>query len=118
MADRYAAALYAQAGEQNLLDATVVEIENLGRLIDESADMRRLLGSPLINVATAQKAVRAVLEAQGFSILVMNFASVVVINRRMRELRNIVVAFATLVAEKRGVVVAQVESAHALPEAA
>ena len=87
LADRYASALYAQAGEQGLLDATVAEMEQLGRLIDGSADMRRLLDSPLINVATAQKAVRAVLQAQGFSVLVMNFASVVVVNRRMRALR-------------------------------
>ncbi len=117
LADRYASALYAQASEQDLLDATVAEMEQLGRLIDGSADMRRLLDSPLINVATAQKAVRAVLQAQGFSVLVMNFASVVVVNRRMRALRNIVVSFAALVAEKRGVVVAQVESAHALSDA-
>jgi F-type H+-transporting ATPase subunit delta len=117
LADRYASALYAQASDQDVLDATVAEMENLGRLIDGSADMRRLLGSPLINVIAAQKAVRAVLEAQGFSTLVMNFASVVVVNRRMRALRDIVVSFAALVAEKRGVVVAQVESAHALSDA-
>ena len=109
LAGRYAAALYAQASELDALDATVAELESLGALIDASADMRRLLDSPLVNVLTAQKAAAAVLEAQGFSTLVRNFVGVVVQNRRMRALRDIVAAFATLVAEKRGVVVAQVD---------
>ena len=116
LAGRYAAALYAQASELNALDATVAELESLGELIDASADMRRLLDSPLVNVLTAQKAAAAVLEAQGFSTLVRNFVGVVVQNRRMRALRDIVAAFATLVAEKRGVVVAQVDSAQPLSE--
>ena len=82
LAGRYAAALYAQASELDALDATVAELESLGALIDASADMRRLLDSPLVNVLTAQKAAAAVLEAQGFSTLVRNFVGVVVQNRR------------------------------------
>lgn len=113
---RYASALYALADEQNALDGVVAEMAALGRLIRESADLRRLLGSPLVDTATAEKALRAVLSAQGFGKTVQDFASVVVTNRRMAVLGEIVAAFAALVAEKRGVVVAQVESAHPLSE--
>jgi F-type H+-transporting ATPase subunit delta len=112
--DRYANALYSLAGDDNALDRTVEEVRALGRLIDESADLRRLLASPLVDVKQALAAVRAVLEGQGFSPLVVRFACVVASNRRLARLRAIVSAFLTLVAEKRGVVGAQVITAHPL----
>ena len=101
---------------RDALDAVVAEMGSLGQLIDQSAEMRRLLSSPLVDMATALKASRAVLEAQGFGKIVQDFVGVVVTNRRMAALRDIVTTFAALVAEKRGVVVAQVESAHPLSD--
>ena len=89
-------------------------METLGRLIDASADFRRLLESPLIDVQTARRAALAVLEQEGFGKPVRNFVGVVASNRRLRALRQIVAAFATLVAEKRGIITAHVASAHAL----
>jgi F-type H+-transporting ATPase subunit delta len=114
MADRYAAALYALAADQNELDAVVEQMRALGGLIEQTPDLRRLLASPLIDVQTAQKALRAALGAQGFGTTMLNFVSVVASNRRMAALPAIVGAFAALVADKRGVVVAEVESAHPL----
>lgn len=116
LADRYAAALYAYASDEHALDPTVEQMQTLGSLIDDSQDLRRLLESPLIDVQTAQKVVRAVLAEQGFGKIVQDFVSVVVSNRRMRALRRIVNAFAALVAEKRGVVVAEVTTAHPLTD--
>ena len=116
LADRYAAALYSYASDEHALDQTIEQMQALGRLIDQSADLRRLLQSPLIDVNTAQKAVRAVLAEQGFGKIVQDFVSVVVSNRRLGTLRRIVNAFAALVAEKRGVVVAQVTTAHPLTD--
>ena len=54
------------------------------------------------------------LESEGFGKPVRDLVGVVISNRRLRALRAIVAAFATLVAEKRGVVTAHVASAHAL----
>ncbi len=116
LAERYAAALYSHASDQHLLDQTVEQMDGLGRLIDTSADMRRLLDSPLIDVNTAQKAARAVLVEQGFGKIVQDFVGVVISNRRQNALRVIVRAFAALVAEKRGVIVAHVQSAHPLTD--
>ena len=98
MADRYAAALYAHADDSHALDQVVAEMETLGRLIDASADFRRLLESPLIDVNTAVKAALAVLENEGFGKPVRDFVGVVATNRRLRALRDIVRAFAALVA--------------------
>ncbi|MEJ0045831.1 MAG: ATP synthase F1 subunit delta [Rhodospirillales bacterium] len=114
LTDRYANALYSLAGDENALDRTVDEMQALGRLIDASADLRRLLESPLVDVQQALTALRAALDGQGFSPLLVRFVSVVTANRRLRQLRAIVSAFSALVAEKRGVVSAQVTSAHAL----
>jgi F-type H+-transporting ATPase subunit delta len=116
VADRYANALYAQADETGALDQTVSQMESLGRLIDESADFRRLLSSPLIDVTQARTAAFAVLEQQGFGKLVRDFVGVIANNRRLGALRQIVASFAQLLAAKRGVVVAHVSSAHPLTD--
>jgi F-type H+-transporting ATPase subunit delta len=116
LADRYAAALYAHADEQRTLDAVVGEMEGLGQLIDTSADFRRLLESPLIDVNQATRAARAVLEQEGFGKPVRDFVGVIAANRRLRALRDIVRAFAALVAERRGIITAHVASAHPLSE--
>ena len=116
LAGRYAAALYAQADDTRALDATVDEMQGLGRLIDQSPEFRRLLDSPLIDVTQARTAAVAVLQEQGFSELIQHFVGVVANNRRLGALREIVASFAALVASKRGVVVAKVVSAHPLSD--
>jgi F-type H+-transporting ATPase subunit delta len=116
VADRYAAALYGLASDEHALDAVVEQMDRLGRTIDASADLRRLLDSPLIDVQTSQKAALAVLQSEGFGKLVQNFVSVVIVNRRQSALRSIIRGFAALVAQKRGVVVAYVQSAHPLTD--
>src|SRR4051812_35553024 len=60
LVDRYAAALYSYADETHVLDSVVSEMEALGRLIDASADFRRLLESPLIDIKAATQASQAV----------------------------------------------------------
>jgi F-type H+-transporting ATPase subunit delta len=114
LADRYAAALYSYADDNHALDIVVSQMESLGQLIDSSADFRRLLASPLIDVNTANKAVQAVLEQEGFGKEVRDFAGVITSNRRLAALRDIISAFAALVAERRGIVTAHVASAHPL----
>ncbi len=116
LAGRYATALYGHADEAHALDPVVSEMEALGRLIEESADFRRLIESPLIDVNAARDAALAVLVAQGFGEIVRNFVGVVITNRRLRDLPAFVHAFAALVAEKRGVVIAHVTAAHPLTE--
>lgn len=114
LVDRYAAALYSHAEDLHALDAVVQDMDALGRLIDASADFRRLLESPLIDIQQARRAALAVLEQEGFGKPVRDLVGVVASNRRLRALRDIVSAFANLVADKRGVITAHVASAHPL----
>ena len=94
------------------LDETVSQAASLGEMIDRNADFRRLVESPLIDVKQAISAAKAVLEAEGFSSVMIRFVSVIATNRRLGQLRSILSAFASLVAEKRGVVTAEVATAH------
>ena len=116
LTDRYAAALYSLASDHNALDLVVAQMDALGRLVDESPILRRLLDSPLIDIKTAQSAMLAVLQGQGFDKLITDFVGVVTANRRLGALRAIIAAFAALVAQKRGIIVADVTSAHPLTD--
>ena len=64
----------------------------------------------------ARSAANAVLTEQGFGKTVSDFVGVVANNRRLAVLRAIVGAFGTLVAQKRGVVTANVASAHPISD--
>ena len=114
LADRYAAALYAHADDAGALDSVVTEMQTLGRLIQQSADFRRLIESPLIDVNLGTKAALAVLEQEGFGKPVRDFVGVISANRRLRALPAIVTAFAALVADRRGIITAHVTTAQPL----
>jgi F-type H+-transporting ATPase subunit delta len=116
LADRYAAALYAHAEDAHALDSVVSEMESLGQVIDSSADFRRLLESPLIDVNQSTQAALAVLRQEGFGKPVCDFVGVIAANRRLNALRDIVRAFAALVADRRGIITAHVASAHPLTD--
>ncbi len=116
VASRYAIALYAQADDTHQIDSAVEQMEALGRMIDESAPLRRLLSDPTVDAQVASKAAIAVLAGQGIGKLVRDFVGVVAANRRLGILRTIVTAFAKLVADKRGIVVAEVASAQPISD--
>jgi F-type H+-transporting ATPase subunit delta len=88
----------------------------LGQVIDETPSLRAMLASPLISAHDAAAGLRAALSAAGFSGLILRFAGVVAVNRRLAVLHGIIGAFADLVAEKRGIVAAHVTSAYALTD--
>ncbi len=112
---RYAAALYALAFEQGVLDKTVDEMASLGKLIVESEALARLVQTPFTDSRT-RGVLNEALRAQGFSPLVLNFVNVAVANRRLRDLPALVAGFAAYVAKKRGEVVANVATAHGLTD--
>ncbi len=113
---RYAAALYALADEQGVLAEVVGQMAALGRLIDESAALRHLIGDRLLDARQAAGPLDAVLQGQGFSPLIRHFTGVVVANRRLADLPGLVAGFAAYVAGKRGLVAAEVITAHPLSD--
>ncbi len=116
LAERYATALYALADERKLLDRTIEEMDALGRLIAQSADLRRVLDVQKVLLAQVKTALDAVLSQQGFGDLVRRFVAVAVDNRRSRDLAELVTGFGAYAAARRGIVVAEIISAHPLAD--
>ena len=115
-AARYAQALYDAAFEQNRLEATIDEMAALGRLIDESEPLRRLLTDRLADIGKTGPVLNQALQDQGFSALVRNFVQVALPNRRAADLPALIRGFAAYVAGKRGELIAEVVSAHPLSD--
>ncbi len=113
---RYAAALYDLASERRELDAVVDQMDALGRLIDQSAPFRRLLSSPLVDVTQARTAAHAVLTEQGFGKTVATSSASSPTTGALPCCAPSSPRSATLVAQKRGVVTANVASAHPLSD--
>lgn len=113
---RYARALYDLADERKQLDQTVTEISALGTLIAESAPLKRLIASRTIDATEGARAMDAVLAAQGVSDLVRNYIGTAIRNRRLHDLPDLISGFAAYVAEKRGILTADIVSAHPLTD--
>ena len=62
LAGRYAAALFELAEERDALDAIAVDLGNLRSLLDESADLRRLIRSPVLSREDQGRAMTALAE--------------------------------------------------------
>ncbi|HEX2890135.1 F0F1 ATP synthase subunit delta [Vineibacter terrae] len=116
LAGRYASALFELADGQKQLDAVAADLATLRRMMDESADLRRLVSSPVIGRDAQGKAMSALLEAVGASNLVRRFVGVVCQNGRLRDLPGMIAAFLAELARRRGETAADVISATPLSE--
>ncbi len=116
LARRYAGALYDLASERREVDPVTEQMAALGGLIDGSDPLQRLLRDRLVRRDEARRGLDALLAEQGFGELVRRTVGVVAANRRLSTLRGIVAAYAALVAERRGVVTANVTTAHGLAD--
>lgn len=113
-ADRYARALFELAQEENVLDAVAADLSGLVGLIAESADLARLVKSPVFTRAQQAAAMAEILDQAGVTELTKKFVALVAENRRLFMLPQIGKAFAGLLAKYRGEISADVKSAHAL----
>ena len=88
LAARYAAALFDLADEAKQLDSVAGDLRAIRGMIAESADLRRLVRSPVLTRADQAKAMGAVLEKAGTSDLVRRFVAVDLDRRRRLQTRN------------------------------
>lgn len=117
MAGRYATALFELAEGEGSLDAVAADLKLIEALINESAELRRLVESPVFGADDQGRAFAAVLERAGVRGLVANFIGLVIRNRRLFALPAMITAYTRLLADKRGEMSADVTSAHPLSEA-
>jgi F-type H+-transporting ATPase subunit delta len=116
MAGRYATALFELALEQNALDAVKSDLDAFDALVAGSADLARLVRSPVFSAEEQSKALAAVLDKAGIGGTAARFLKLVTANRRLFAARDMVKAFRALVAKHKGEVTAQVTVAEKLKD--
>jgi F-type H+-transporting ATPase subunit delta len=114
MAGRYAAALFELAKAENKVDAVTKDFDVLSAALAESADLRRLLKSPVFSADDQVKAVVAVMAKLGVKDLTAKFVSLVAQNRRLFALESMIAGFRALSAADRGETTAEVTVAEEL----
>ena len=112
MAGRYATALFELALAENAVDAVKGDLDRFDALVADSADLDRLVRSPVFTAEEQLRALTAVLDQAGIGGLAAKFLKVVASNRRLFAVRDIIEAFRTLVARHKGEVTAQVTFAE------
>ncbi len=117
VAERYASSLFELAREAGSVEQVGADLDRIQALLDESEDLRRLIGSPVFAADEQQRAIAAVSDRAGIAGLVANFLRVVAGNRRLFALPGMIRAFREIAAGHRGEITAEVTSAHALSEA-
>jgi F-type H+-transporting ATPase subunit delta len=116
MAGRYATALFELALDDNAVDAVSADLARFNGLIDQSGDLARLVRSPVFSSDEQTRALAAVLDKTGIGGLPAKFLKLVASNRRLFAVREMIRAYAALVARHRGELTAQVTVAEPLSD--
>ncbi|MGB8818982.1 MAG: F0F1 ATP synthase subunit delta [Rhizobiaceae bacterium] len=117
VAERYAGSLFALALEAKSVAAVEKDLGSVDALINGSADLKRLVASPVFSTGDQVKAIGAIAAKAKLGALVSNFLRVAAGNRRLFAVPGMIAAFRKIAAEHRGETSAEVTSAHALTPA-
>ena len=116
VAGRYATALFDLAAETNAIDAVKADLDRFDALVAESADLARLVRSPVFSADEQGQALAAVLQRAGIGGLAAKFLKLVTANRRLFAVRDMIKAFRELMAQHKGEATAQVTVAEKLKD--
>ncbi len=110
-------ALFELARDQDALDAVAGDLKRFRSLLQESADLRRLIESPVLSREDQGRAVTALAERAGFAGLTQQFLGLLAQKRRLFALPEIIEAYLAMLGAHKGEVSAEVTTAVALSEA-
>ena len=116
MAGRYATALFELALEANAVEAVKADLDRFDALVAESADLNRLVRSPVFSAEEQVQALSVVLDRVGISGLAANFFKLVAANRRLFAVHDMIKAFRALIAQHKGEATAAVTVAEPLKD--
>jgi len=114
MAGRYATALFDLARDGKAVDAVKADLDRFDALIAESADLNRLVRSPVFSAEEQLQALGAILDKAGIGGLAAQFLKLVTSNRRLFAVRDMVRGYRELVADYKGEATADVTVAEEL----
>jgi F-type H+-transporting ATPase subunit delta len=113
---RYATALFELARDEKSIDAVKADLDQFDAMLVDSADLKRLVRSPVFSSDTQVRALSAVLDKAGISGISANFLKVLTANRRLFAVDQVIRAFRALVAKFKGEATADVTVAEALSD--
>lgn len=117
LAARYASALYDLADESSAIDAVAADLEGLDTFVNDSEDFSRFIKSPVLSRDEQAKGIAAVASKAGLHTVTQNFLGLVASNRRLFALPDMIRAFQSILAARRGLVTAEVTAAAELSDA-
>ncbi len=119
IAGRYASALFELTQELSDHDraSLVADMQALSQMLAASADLVKLVRSPIISADQQEAALLAVLDRAGMHTMSRNFVGLIVRKRRAMFLADIIRQFEALMSASRGEMVAHISSAMALSQA-
>ena len=113
---RYATALFELARDQNVVDAVKADLDSFEGLLNDSADLKRLVRSPVFAADAQSRALSAVLDKAGIKGISANFLKVLTANRRLFAVADVIRAYRALVARFKGEASADVTVAEPLSD--
>ena len=116
VAGRYATALFELALEQRALDQVDADLDRFNQALDASADLVRLVKSPVFSAEEQGRALEAVLGSLAIEGLTRNFLLLAAKNRRLFATPDMIRAFRAMLARHRGETSATVIAAAKLTE--
>jgi F-type H+-transporting ATPase subunit delta len=111
---RYATALFELARDEKSVDAVRADLDRFDAMLADSAELKRLVRSPVFSADVQLKALSALLDKAGIAGVAANFLKVLTTNRRLFAVDEVIRAFRTLVAKFRGEATADVTVAEQL----
>src|ERR1044072_7033731 len=109
---RYATALFELARDEKSVDAGKADLDRFEAMLNESADLKRLVRSPVFSAEAQAKALNAVLDKAEISGTSAKFLKVLTANRRLFAVADVIRAFRALVAKFKGEATADVTGAE------
>ncbi len=116
VAGRYATALFELARDERSIDVVKADLDRFDAMVAESADLARLVRSPVFSAEEQLRALSAVLDAAGLTGTAAKFLKVLTVNRRLFSVRDTIKAFGALVAKFKGQAAADVTVAEPLSD--
>jgi len=113
---RYATALFELARDENSIEPVRADLDKFDALLNESAELKRLVRSPLFAAEVQLKALSAVLDKAGITGIAANFLKALTANRRLFAVSDVIGAFRALVAKFKGEASADVTVAEPLSD--
>jgi F-type H+-transporting ATPase subunit delta len=113
---RYATALFELARDEKSIDAVKADLDEFDALLADSADLKRLVRSPVFSAEVQMRALDAVLAKGGMTGTSAKFLKVLTANRRLFAVADVIRAFRALVANFKGEATADVTVAEQLNE--